>query len=113
MGITRKNVGGDGTHFHDGDTLQCDGVNSDGGAFAFTTTGAISIGQDLLPTDATVNLGAPNGVGFQTLVLREQAADPGAPAIDNMTLYQLDTGKAITLQGRTSGADDTIHTFSA
>ncbi|MHA2135339.1 MAG: hypothetical protein ACW99J_15880, partial [Candidatus Thorarchaeota archaeon] len=29
-------------HLHDGQTLQADGINSDGGAFAFTTTGQIT-----------------------------------------------------------------------
>ena len=35
-------------HFHDGDTLQLDGINSDGGAFAFNTTGDISFNQNFL-----------------------------------------------------------------
>ena len=38
---------GDGSHFHDGDTLQCDGINSDGGAFAFTTGAAVTFSQDV------------------------------------------------------------------
>jgi len=40
-----------GAHTHDGDTLQLDGVNSDGGAFAFATTGAITFSQDLILPD--------------------------------------------------------------
>lgn len=39
---------GDGSHFHDGDTLQLDGINSDGGAFAFSTTGAVTFNQQII-----------------------------------------------------------------
>jgi len=35
------------SHLHDGDTLQHDGVNSDGGAFSFTTTGAVTFNQSV------------------------------------------------------------------
>jgi hypothetical protein len=34
-------------HLHDTETLQMDGVNSDGGAFAFTTSGAVTFSQDV------------------------------------------------------------------
>jgi hypothetical protein len=34
-------------HTHDGDTLQIDGLNSDGGAFSFTTTGAVTFNQSV------------------------------------------------------------------
>jgi len=33
------------SHTHDGDTLQVDGINSDGGAFSFTTSGAVTFSQ--------------------------------------------------------------------
>ncbi len=33
-------------HTHDGDTLQLDNINSDGGAFAFDTTGQVTANQD-------------------------------------------------------------------
>ncbi len=36
-----------GSHLHDGDTLQHDGVNSDGGAFSFTTTGTVTFNQSI------------------------------------------------------------------
>jgi len=35
-------------HTHDGDILQIDGINSDGGAFAFDTTGAVTFNQDVV-----------------------------------------------------------------
>jgi hypothetical protein len=38
-------------HTHDGDTLQLDGINSDGGAFAFTTSGNITFAENLIITD--------------------------------------------------------------
>ncbi len=34
-------------HNHDGDTLQLDGVNSDGGAFPFTTSGLVTFSQNI------------------------------------------------------------------
>ena len=34
-----------GSHYHDGDTLQLDAVNSNGGAFTFTTSGAVTFNQ--------------------------------------------------------------------
>lgn len=30
------------SHLHDGETLECDGINSDGGAFPFTTSGPVT-----------------------------------------------------------------------
>ncbi len=39
-------------HTHDGDTLQLDGVNSDGGAFAFTTSGAVTFSQNIAMANA-------------------------------------------------------------
>ena len=45
------------THRHDGHTLQHDGVNSDGGAFAFTTTGTVTFAKTITLTTC-VNAGA-------------------------------------------------------
>jgi len=42
IGDMVSDVIGDGNHFHDGDTLQLDGINSDGGAFDFITSGALN-----------------------------------------------------------------------
>jgi len=42
---------GAGGHDHDTDTLQLDGINSDGGAFSFTTTGDITFNQSLILAD--------------------------------------------------------------
>lgn len=39
-------------HTHDGDTLQLDGINSNGGAFAFNTTGAVTFNQTVNATFA-------------------------------------------------------------
>ena len=43
-------------HTHDTDTLQLDGVNSDGGAFSFTTSGAVTFSQAI----ASANFAATN-----------------------------------------------------
>jgi len=45
-------------HTHDGDTLQLDAVNSDGGAFSFNTTGAVTFNQDV----NTQNLGVTGNI---------------------------------------------------
>jgi len=43
-------------HTHDGDTLQLDGINSDGGAFSFTTSGLVTFSQSI----ASANFAAAN-----------------------------------------------------
>jgi hypothetical protein len=49
--------GATAAHLHDTQTLQNDGVNSDGGAFAFTTSGAITFSQSLiLPADGAIGV---------------------------------------------------------
>jgi len=44
------------SHLHDGDTLQLNAINSDGGAFSFTTTGLVTFNQSI----ASANYGATN-----------------------------------------------------
>jgi len=65
------NAVGVGGHTHDGETLQLDGVNSDGGAFSFSTTGAVSFNQD-------VNVISSSG----NIVLQVQADDWATLKID-------------------------------
>jgi len=44
-------------HTHDGDTLQLNGVNSDGGAFAFNTTGVVTFNYGIaVPAGKTISL---------------------------------------------------------
>jgi hypothetical protein len=45
-----------GAHLHNGDTLQHDAVNSNGGAFAFSTTGLVTFNQSI----ASANYAAAN-----------------------------------------------------
>lgn len=47
---------GAGGHDHDTDTLKFDGINSDGGAFSFTTTGTVTFNQSI----AAANYAASN-----------------------------------------------------
>ncbi|KKK62876.1 hypothetical protein LCGC14_2999950, partial [marine sediment metagenome] len=42
---------GGGAHTHDGDTLQLDGINSNGGAFGFNTTGVVTFNQGINVTN--------------------------------------------------------------
>ena len=54
-------------HTHDGDTLQLDGINSDGGSFAFTTSGDITFNHDLIiPSGGTIgSLGDPDAITIE------------------------------------------------
>jgi len=61
---------------HDGDTLQCDGINSNGGAFAFTTSGPITTTQNI--GDASnnaigLNAGNIGGGGSENTCFGENA----------------------------------------
>jgi len=42
-------------HLHDGQTLQHDGVNSNGGAFSFTTTGDVTFNQDVNAPNVSID----------------------------------------------------------
>ena len=52
-------------HIHDGATLQLDGINSDGGAFPFTTTNSISV--DMVNAGATIFSITNSGAGVASL----------------------------------------------
>ncbi len=64
VGITKKIEALDlvnTAHTHDGETLQIDGINSNGGAFPFTTSGAIAFSHGQLGFPAGANPSAdPN-----------------------------------------------------
>jgi len=48
-------------HLHDGQTLQCDNINSNGGAFSFTTTGDITLNHNLvLPANGAIKVADGN-----------------------------------------------------
>ncbi|MEE9378843.1 MAG: NosD domain-containing protein [Candidatus Lokiarchaeia archaeon] len=49
-------------HLHDGETLQLDGINSDGGAFDFLTTGQVNFNQNLNLKDGSLLAGLINTV---------------------------------------------------
>ena len=60
---------GAGGHTHDTDTLQLDSVNSDGGAFSFTTTGTVTFNQPITATKtctAAAGLNVLRITGLQT-----------------------------------------------
>jgi len=53
------------SHLHDGDTLQLNGVNSNGGAFSFTTSGTVTFSQSIASsglTTGSVLFAAASGV---------------------------------------------------
>jgi len=79
-----SDIGGSGgSHLHDGDTLQHDAINSDGGAFSFTTTGLVTFTQSItsanytaanLLTVCTTNAGAIDfSAASKTLTVEDDA----------------------------------------
>jgi len=51
--VDDTHAGAPAAHTHDGDTLQLDGVNSDGGAFSLTTTGTVTFNQSIAAANYT------------------------------------------------------------
>ena len=90
------------SHLHDGDTLQLDGVNSDGGAFAFNTTGAVTFNQSIASanyeatnklTACATNAGALDfSAASKTLTVEDSAivsqdySSDGNPAFAGLTI---------------------------
>lgn len=73
------------SHLHDGETLQCDGINSDGGAFSFTTSGAVTFSNvhvgshdDITATSEGVAASVATEITFVTT--------NGDSDLDNVTL---------------------------
>ena len=63
---------GVGAHTHDGDTLQLDAINSDGGAFSFATTGAVTFNQAIASDKISVT--TTEAIGFHVDHTGEDAA---------------------------------------
>lgn len=68
-------------HLHDGATLEHDGVNSDGGAFAFSTTGDVTFNQGLIAPGITIT-------GSAVLGLNSAVFQPAAGG-DSATFFQI------------------------
>jgi len=64
---------------HDGHTLQLDGINSDGGAFSFTTTGKVTFNQ-------TIGAATGSTIGNLTLANGSITDSSGAISFDNENL---------------------------
>ena len=91
-GVTVMMVGGaPGAHVHDGDTLEHNAVNSDGGAFAFNTTGAVTFNQSII-LDTGKDITIAGHVIFNTNNSYIGFADPRLTFDDTNNLIQL-TGK--------------------
>lgn len=93
----------DGGHVHDGATLQLDGINSDGGAFSFTTSGAITFSNTVnlttcinagVDTDKFLVLDAGGNIDFRT----------GAEILSDIG------GSSVTDHGALTGLEDDDHT---
>lgn len=84
---------GAGGHAHDTDTLQLDGINSNGGAFSFTTSGVITFNQNLAFSGAQT----VDGVDISTLSLNTLPTAASGNIDCN--------GQAITNVGNVDGID--------
>jgi len=84
---------GDGDHFHDGDTLQLDGINSNGGAFPFTTSGPITLSQNLIiPNAGTIgSVTTPGAVAID--------ASGNVTAVGNILISKADPEHRLTDTG--------------
>lgn len=69
----------DSDHRHDTQTLQLDGVNSDGGAFTFNTTGTVTFNQSIVAAGLTVTNAAV--IGSDSVVFK--------PNADSTTFFQV------------------------
>jgi len=92
-----------GAHTHDGDTLQFDGLNSDGGAFPITTSGVITInaGTNQVRMNPTVNSGtdAVLKTGNVTTTLGWCALRAGGANINLSQIQALNTGASSSTAG--------------
>ena len=77
----------DGEHFHDADTLQCDGINSNGGNFAFSTTGDVTFnhGVILSPVDANLTIGGGAGNNQVMLIFKDATNVSGILVLKHTT----------------------------
>jgi len=117
-------IGGGGAgHLHDGDTLQLDGINSDGGAFSFSTAGTVTFTQSLvLPADGSIGVtdGSPQIVFDNTNNWLEITGDVGIGAtssvahvnVENATLNFTGSYRGFrNTHIKTSGASDESSDF--
>jgi hypothetical protein len=78
-----------GRHYHDGDVLQNDGINSNGGAFAFDTTGPVAFNQQVNFTGGIGNGGSPIDINDNI--------DMNSNDIININFLEVDTQDNSTL----------------
>ena len=80
-------------HTHDTDTLQLDGVNSDGGAFSFTTSGAVTFSQavNTQALDVTGNITVSGTVDGVDIADRDHAPTV-AGDLNHNDLANIDAG---------------------
>jgi hypothetical protein len=93
---------GDGMHFHDGDTLQADGINSDGGAFSFTTSGLVTFSQAVTSNGNILAGQGSNGVGLYASG-GANAGIASTAANSPITVASLGTGDIYLKTGGTAG----------
>ena len=107
------------SHLHDTQTLQHDAVNSDGGAFSFTTTGLVTFNQSIaaanytaaaLLTACTTNAGALDfSAASKTLTVEDSAivsqdySSDASPTFAGLTLSDLGGGNTLLVEANASG----------
>ena len=117
-----SDIGGSASgHLHDGATLQHDAVNSDGGAFSFTTTGLVTFNQNLITPGLTVTncavLGS-NSIVFQpdtdSATFIRVLDKNGSPVMTiNSANEKVGFGTATPLFGKTEVYGNGVDTFLA
>jgi len=101
-------IGGGGAgHLHDGDTLQMDGINSDGGAFSFSTTGAVTFNQNVKIPDAG-NVGSasdPDAVAISADGILSFSGQSGCKAYSSLLQLIANVGELVLLHLDTTDFD--------
>jgi len=91
-------------HTHDGDTLQLDGVNSDGGTFSFTTTGAVTFNQVVTVGDGSLLATSAAPTTDAMIANKKYVDDNVAGAGSSITDADADTG----IQAEANADEDII-----
>ncbi len=95
-------------HTHDGETLQIDGINSNGGAFPFTTSGAIALSHGQLGFPAGANPSAdPNTLddyqeGTYDMTITCVTSGSVSLNLGRDTILYEKIGRQVTIHGRFS-----------
>ena len=96
-------------HTHDGDTLQLNGVNSDGGAFSFTTAGVVTFSEGIaIPVGKTIALSGHMVLPINNSVIGCSDGSPQITFDDTNNQIEITGGLTGTTTAAFDGASITI-----